>query len=48
MPKGSDVVARFLNDQGVDCVFELVGGMITHLLDSIHQEGNIRIVSMHH
>jgi acetolactate synthase I/II/III large subunit len=48
MPKGSDVIARFLDDQGVECVFELVGGMITHLLDSIHQGGHIRIVSMHH
>jgi Thiamine pyrophosphate-requiring enzymes [acetolactate synthase, pyruvate dehydrogenase (cytochrome), glyoxylate carboligase, phosphonopyruvate decarboxylase] len=48
MPKGSDVIAGFLNDQGVDCVFELVGGMIVHLLDSIHQAGQIRIVSMHH
>ncbi len=48
MPKGSDVVARVLEDQGVDCVFELVGGMITHLLDSIHQANRIRIVSMHH
>ena len=48
MPKASDVVARFLSDQGVECVFELVGGMITHLLDSIQQAGQIRIVSMHH
>jgi acetolactate synthase-1/2/3 large subunit len=48
MPKGSDVIARFLDDQGVECVFELVGGMITHLLDSIHLAGEIRIVSMHH
>jgi acetolactate synthase I/II/III large subunit len=48
MPKGSDVIARFLDDQGVECVFELIGGMITHLLDSIHQAGRIRIVSMHH
>lgn len=48
MPKGSDVVARFLHDQGVECVFELAGGMIVHLLDSIHLAGKIRIVSMHH
>jgi len=48
MAKGSDVIARFLYDQGVECVFELVGGMIVHLLDSIHQDGRIRIVSMHH
>lgn len=48
MPKGSDVIARFLDDQGVESVFELIGGMITHLLDSIHMAGKIRIVSMHH
>ena len=48
MPKGSDVIARFLVEQGVESVFELVGGMIVHLLDSIHQDGRIRIVSMHH
>src|SRR4029077_19532608 len=48
MPKGSDVIAQFLDEQGVECVFELVGGMIVHLLDSIHQDGRIRIVSMHH
>ena len=48
MPKGSDVIARFLVEQGVESVFELVGGMIVHLLDSIHTDGRIRIVSMHH
>lgn len=48
MPKASDAVAHLLKDQGVACVFELVGGMITHLLDSIHQAGQIQIVSMHH
>jgi acetolactate synthase-1/2/3 large subunit len=29
-------------------VFELVGGMITFLLDSLNQQTKIRIVSMHH
>ena len=48
MPKGQTSSPRFLADQGVETVFELVGGMITHLLDSIHQDGRIRIVSMHH
>ncbi|MBI2775680.1 MAG: thiamine pyrophosphate-binding protein [Chloroflexi bacterium] len=48
MPKGADAIARFLDDQGVDCVYELVGGMIVHLLDSIHLAGTTRIVSMHH
>ena len=46
--KTSDFIARFLARQGVTCVFELVGGMITHMLDSLHREGEVRIVSMHH
>ena len=48
MPKGSDAVATFLDDRGVTCVFELIGGMIVHLLDSISQAKRIEIVSMHH
>ncbi len=48
MPKASDLVAGYLAEQGVRSVFELVGGMITHLLDSIHRDGRVRIVSMHH
>jgi len=46
--KGSDFIARFLRRQGVEVVFELIGGMITHLIDSLYQEGGIKIVSMHH
>ncbi len=46
--KGSDYVADFLARKGVRAVFELSGGMITHLLDSIHRRGAIRIVSVHH
>ena len=46
--KASAYIAEFLHAQGVDVVFEVVGGMITHLLDSIHQQGKIRVVSMHH
>jgi len=46
--KGSDYVARFLEEQGVAVVFELSGGMITHMLDSISRRGKIRIVSVHH
>jgi acetolactate synthase-1/2/3 large subunit len=41
-------MTRFLDDQGVECVYELVGGMITHLLDSIYLAGKIRIISTHH
>ncbi len=46
--KTSDYVAKFLASRGVSAVYELSGGMITHLLDSLHQDGRIRIVSVHH
>src|SRR5580704_14643785 len=46
--KASDYITRFLTAHGVRCVFEVSGGMITHLLDSMHKEGNIRVVSVHH
>jgi len=44
----ADYLAKYLYAQGVTHVFELVGGMITVLLDAMHQQGNIKIVSMHH
>jgi acetolactate synthase-1/2/3 large subunit len=46
--KASDYIAGFLAAQGVSHVFELVGGMITHLIDSVHRQGRVRIVSIHH
>lgn len=46
--KTSDYIAKFLHARGVPVVYELIGGMITHLLDSLNREGNIRVVSMHH
>jgi acetolactate synthase-1/2/3 large subunit len=46
--KTSDYIAATLSDHGVRCVFEVSGGMITHLLDSIHRQGRIRVVSVHH
>jgi acetolactate synthase-1/2/3 large subunit len=48
MIKVSDYVARFLEQQGVTHVYELIGGMITHMIDSIHRAGRVRIVSLHH
>jgi acetolactate synthase I/II/III large subunit len=44
----ADQVARCLREQGVDHVFEVVGGMIAPLIDALHRDGAIRIVSMHH
>ena len=46
--KASDYIAEYLQAQGVEVVFEVVGGMITHLLDSVHRQRGIRVVSMHH
>jgi acetolactate synthase-1/2/3 large subunit len=46
--KVSDYITDFLRAQGVTHVFELVGGMITHLIDSIYQRGQIRLVCVHH
>jgi acetolactate synthase-1/2/3 large subunit len=46
--KVSDYIARFLAAQGVKCVFEMSGGMITHMLDSMHRLGYPQIVSTHH
>src|SRR5690606_28215857 len=38
----------FLVKKGVKSVFELSGGMITHILDSLNQKTSIKIVTMHH
>jgi len=46
--KASDAVAKFLIVHKVQTCFELVGGMITHLLDSFAESGQFNIVSMHH
>jgi acetolactate synthase-1/2/3 large subunit len=46
--KVSDYIANFLAVQGVTHVFELSGGMITHILDSVYLLGKTQIISMHH
>ena len=46
--KVSDYIAAALINHGVRCVFEVSGGMITHLLDSINRQGKLRVVSVHH
>ncbi|MEI7901513.1 MAG: thiamine pyrophosphate-binding protein [bacterium] len=46
--KTSDYIAKFLHEQGVTVVYEMIGGMITRLVDSLHQNGKFVIVSMHH
>lgn len=46
--KASDALAKILISHRVQTCFELVGGMITHLLDSFAESGQFNIVSMHH
>jgi len=46
--KVSDFIAKFLERKGIKSVFELSGGMITHLLDSLNQYTKIDIITMHH
>lgn len=46
--KVSDYIVRYLERHGVSHVFEMSGGMIAHLLDSLHKRGTVRVVSMHH
>jgi len=44
----SEYIAEVLAEKEVPAVFELVGGMITLLLDAIYLHGKTPIVSMHH
>jgi acetolactate synthase-1/2/3 large subunit len=46
--KASDYIAKFIEEKGISSVFELSGGMITHILDSLNQKTNVQIVTMHH
>ena len=46
--KVSDYIAKFIEEKGISSVFELSGGMITHILDSLNQKTNVQIVTMHH
>lgn len=46
--KASDYIVDFLYAQGVRYVFEVVGGMIVHLVDSLNRQGKIQTVSLHH
>jgi acetolactate synthase-1/2/3 large subunit len=46
--KVTDYIAARLHAHSVKQVFELSGGMITHLLDSLHVQGKIHVVSVHH
>lgn len=46
--KVSDYIAQFLLEQGVTSVFEMSGGMITHMLDSLNRQNRVPVISVHH
>ena len=46
--KASTAIAKILEQHKVQYCFELVGGMITHLLDSLAENQRCTIISMHH
>ena len=46
--KASDAIAKVLAKNDVLFGFELIGGMIAHLVDSINLLGATKLVSMHH
>jgi acetolactate synthase-1/2/3 large subunit len=46
--QASDWIAETLVAEGVDTVYEVVGGMIANFIDALHRDGRVRIVSCHH
>ena len=46
--KLSDYVVGFIVNQGVSHIFEVIGGAITHLVDSTYDRDDIQCVSVHH
>ena len=46
--KASDFIVDYLDHQGVTQIFEVIGGMITQIVDSAYRQNRIELVSMHH
>jgi len=46
--QASDWIAETIVAQGVDTVYEVVGGMIANFIDALHRDGRVRIISCHH
>jgi len=46
--KVTDYIVRFLVARGVRHLFEVSGGMITHLLDSCYRLGGVQVISVRH
>lgn len=46
--KVSDYIVSFLEEKGVNVVFGYIGGMITHLVDSLDKNPNVRFIQTYH
>lgn len=46
--KASDYIVSFFEQRGVNVVFGYIGGMITHLVDSLGQNENMRYIQTYH
>jgi len=46
--KASDYIVSFLSERGVKVVFGYIGGMITHLVDSLAQSEDVRYIQTYH
>lgn len=46
--KASDYITAHLENLGIDTVFGYIGGMITHLVDSLSQSPRIRFIQTYH
>ncbi|MBC2856156.1 thiamine pyrophosphate-binding protein [Cetobacterium sp. 2A] len=46
--KVSDYIVKFFEDKGVNIIFGYMGGMITHLADSIYKNSNMKFVQVYH
>lgn len=46
--KASDYIVQFFHDRGVNIIFGYIGGMITHLVDSIDRHPEVRFIQTYH
>ena len=46
--KASDYIVSFLENKGINTIFGYIGGMITHLVDSIDKNPNVKFIQTYH
>ncbi|MCL4416108.1 MAG: thiamine pyrophosphate-binding protein, partial [Actinobacteria bacterium] len=46
--KISDYIIDFLFNNEIDYIFEVVGGSLAHIIDSLYSSKHIKTISMHH